>query len=800
VTRIMNRSSPREAANGAGEIARVVEKVQSLDDVFVRRCVDVIVQLCRLYGFDDTGYSLKRTYDHWIGCAAASGVHPMKFVKWKLSAFYAYHKSFLVIAQDATATPLELPDALPGVTDNPSCLLTGRGYRWINYLRLNSPHMFDSFITSVLRAKTGMPRPNKQMLRAEEVKTFKDLTKGEAKQTGLFVPFTHQGITSNFNILPATFIRELRRTVHEVFSGQTYTQDDRIRPFVPSASANYINGRNDLGAIGTIVHDVELMRGLKTDWDQDLIDIVMKKDVRKGNVSIHVNDYRLKERFHRLYNRIVSRAYHELPVAVPLALPEALKVRVITKGPPFLYTALKPLQRKLWSVLSSHPTFVLTGTPVTTEIVNRQVGKLGREHGFLSADYKNATNEMMSWASEAVVNALSDELLLPHEERELFMKAMTRHVIEDKETKEQQPQRHGQLMGSVVSFIVLCLVNATICRLTQELAGGLPFGSLTLRQCHMLINGDDAVFKTTPQGVVIWRRLASFVGMEPSVGKVYYSKHFLNINSTTYNYHKDGIYSVLGTRELVRFELVQNVNLGLMFGLKRSGGKTEAVDEGRSSLGARARALIHDAPPELGEALLKQYLKYNDAALKVVNLPWFLPESLGGLGLPNVGRYVASDLTLRLARKIFDHPDLFAMPSKPLDTPWKLWKYAVQKTRMISERSLALASVSVDSVNDTPNTTMATLMSVRNLFCVQAILTGELSTLYNSPAQDPKVRASAEKKSRSMELAFLRQKSLVWKKALLDQTIKLPEPFNVRNFPSPVASLDSQRVVHLYTA
>jgi hypothetical protein len=799
-------NSPSESANGAGEIAHVVEIVHSLDDVFVRRCVDVIVQLCKLYGFDDNGYSRKRTYDHWIRCAAASGVHPMKFVKWKLSAFYAFHKSQLVQQTHADAIPLVLPEPLPNVQDNPSTLLTGRGYRWINYFRLKDPDMFDSFITSVLRAKTGMPRPGRELLAAEEVSTFKDLTNPETIQPRVVVPLKVSGGTRDMEITVDSFKFQLMRTVHDVFGGKTYSDDDRIRPFFPSTSANYINSRGGMGAVGVILRDGELLRGLKT--ASTLVDI--EKEVhwskRTGKrVVYRVNDYALRERFHRLYNRILSKAYHEKPVAVPLALPEALKVRVITKGPPYLYTALKPLQLFLWKCLQTHKTFELTGTPVTTKIVNRRMGKLRTGEFFCSADYKNATNEMMSWASETVVHAISNEIALPTEERKLFLKAMTRHVLEHPETGELKPQLHGQLMGSVVSFIVLCVVNAAICRTAIETSQG-RVGQMSLDDCRMLINGDDAVFRVNDIGYRNWERIAAFVGMKPSIGKVYLSKHFLNINSTTFNYREDGFEEVAfddsKKPETVRFQHVKSVNLGLMFGMKRSGGKTDAVDEGPTSLGARARTLISDAPPGLGEVLLKKFIHENKPALTTVNLPWFLPEYLGGVGLPNVGKYCADDLTLRLARKVHEHPDMFRLPTKPLDTPWKTWQYAVNRYDF-DEKDLAIAASSVSVRHAGPAFRMASVSDIRSLFCVEALFRPHVE-LYVPQASPPNAardssRRSTEKDVRSQQLKYLRLKASVFKKALLDQSIKLPEPYRLDNLPPPDASIYDQKILHTDT-
>jgi hypothetical protein len=704
----------------------------------------------------------------------------MKYVKWKIASFYAYWKGELVGQDYNTDERQELPEAPVNLNDNASCLLSGRAYRWIRYLRLRHPGKFDQFITSVLDSKSGMERPGDDLLKLNEESTFSDLTTEEAIVDGFRLPIPSvEGEEFTFVSLDK-FKSELRRTTTEVFGGHFYSIEDRIKPFVPSTSANYINSRDKMGAIGTILKDRDLMSGLRT--TAKLVDI---RKVNGGRGGYEVNDRPLLERFQILYNRIVSRAYHELPVAVPHALPEALKVRVITKGPPYIYTALKPLQKFLHRILRSHPTFALTGTPVTSFLVSRQLGKLQEGMSFCSADYKNATNDMMSWASESVVHAISDTISLPEEERDLFLKAMTKHVIENKKTGLQKPQTHGQLMGSVVSFIVLCVVNATICRMALEYSSG-RLGSMSLQSCRMLINGDDAVFQSTKEGFECWKRIAKFAGMAPSVGKVYRSRYFLNINSTTFNYHHDGWICDRSTREMTRFELVKRVKLGLLKGLKRSGGKLDVTDEGKKSLGAKSRKLIEMGPSDLGETLLKKFIKFNSDALKTVNTPWFIPERFGGIGLPSVGRYCPSDKDLRLARKIWDHPDKYKLPQKPDDVEWRTWKYAQSR---FNPKPAVLMSGQESIIQSNPVSNMTSVSEVMAKLCVEALFRSDANDLYK-PLKDGRIKTV-----RQQTLDYLRERAAVFKKALLDQTVKLPEPFNPHKYPDPEPNFDDQKLI-----
>jgi hypothetical protein len=249
-----------------------------------------------------------------------------------------------------------------------------------------------------------------------------------------------------------------------------------------------------------------------------------------------VNDKKLHDVFIDLYLRIRDLAKEEIPLAKPLALAEALKTRVISKGPPFLYTVLKPLQVKLWSVLKSHPCFSLIGKPVDDMYVQERMGaKLKDDQIFLSVDYTDATNEMYSWVSDVIVNEIVDCLSIPDDEAFMFKTALTGHILEY--NGEVAKQERGQLMGSIVSFPILCIANAAICRMALEADQSRVF---TLRDCPLAINGDDAIMKMTRKSVKIWETIGSYCGLSPSIGKVYESNRFLNINSTTYNYSSEG--------------------------------------------------------------------------------------------------------------------------------------------------------------------------------------------------------------------------------------------------------------------
>jgi len=774
---------------------------------FVRKSVDVIYALMRLFGFDDEGVKKKGTYDHWIACARKVGC-PVKFVKWKISAFYAFHKS------DLTETQQLPPSVLVKGEDNPGCLVGGRGYKFLCLMRNRDPLMWENFITSVLYSKKGMPRPYKKILEASARATFKTLTTKipEVISNEFLVSWADAEKLPHeveYFLSQKSMTAQLQRTVREIFDEEKYLLADRIQPFFPSTSANYNRTRSQAGTLGEIFNHPTILQGLQSSEpvikfidgskvseviDQPRTDQSFSSDpyknttkvkrVEYGGVMVDLSD--LEEKFAMLYHRMVGEALKEPPLVDLVMLPEALKVRGISKGPAFHYAVLKPLQKKLWSTMKKIHVFHLIGKPVTADIVQERLGaKLGPGEKYLSVDYSDATNQMYSWVSEVIVREICVILDIVGDEARLVEESMTKHLITDPDDKDHiLPQNNGQLMGSIISFPILCIANAAICRWMLELSN---LRKIPLRDANLAINGDDAVMRCTEEGRLLWEKIGSFCGLRPSVGKVYFSSRFLNINSTTYNYHQDGYESFTTkrlkystdedtgrvtqeckiTHRMRHFELVKYVNLGLLFGLKRSGGKTELDTEmGGTTLGVCAQDLIASSPHYLHETLMSQYLWLNDKVLKTFAVPWFLPESLCGLGLPSVGRFCPTKFDLQVARKIAENPDVFRVPKLRTLVPWKVWNWASdQIPKFVSSAMMNIRDV--DSVQRG-----ISRKRIISLFCVASLFQAKLDSIYSEGGL---LEINQEK-----SLKYFRATERTWAKARKDQTIPLRGPIHIR--------------------
>jgi hypothetical protein len=408
------------------------------------------------------------------------------------------------------------------------------------------------------------------------------------------------------------------------------------------------------------------------------------------------------------YDKVLEAAMVEPPYVTAVPLAEALKVRVITKGPEYTNFALKPLQKFMWSVLEQHKVFELVGKPVDEWIVQGAMGAaLGPNEAYLSGDYSEATNKLAPWVSETIADEIAIVCGLPADLAALFKRALTQHeFVEPNKNKKiggvrlLGKQLWGQLMGSVVSFPVLCIANAAMCRWSMELGARKR---ISLMRAPLLINGDDCLLKTTQDGLRYWKLITMFGGLEPSLGKYYFSREFANINSTNYLRRDDVVRAWCtrpgpgmppGSAGIMRdlwFDPVKFVNLGLLLGMKRSAEDKASVADQKDGLGVRCRELIRDCPDQLKPKVMRVFLAKNTKALHEFKVPWYVPEAYGGVGLPTVWAseddyydhldygshnwlFGPPDLDLRICARIREDPVTYPVGSVPADVSWKTWK------------------------------------------------------------------------------------------------------------------------------
>lgn len=369
--------------------------------------------------------------------------------------------------------------------------------------------------------------------------------------------------------------------------------------------------------------------------------------IGKGNHTYVCDLRNIEEQTAAIYEAMLHEARRFDSNVLCVGLAESLKVRVITAGDALKAKVLHPLQKFMWRTLVRHDTFSLTGQPVDPWIIQDRLGaRLLPGQFYLSGDYSAATDNLAPWVTETIGREIAQVIGLRPEEEALFIENLVGNKIDMADVRanmgsDVREQKWGQLMGSIVSFPVLCIANAAMCRWAIEIERDRK---TALSNSGLLINGDDVVFKTTKKGHEIWKRITAYGGLESSVGKTFLSEEFAQINSVNFRRLdapvRQHFYSIEKgdyTRDLW-FEQTPYINLGLLFGMKRSGEKVgrDAIADTTETLGARCRDLISAAPKELRHPLMTIFLKHHNDLLKSVKVPWYVPEQWGGVGLPTV--------------------------------------------------------------------------------------------------------------------------------------------------------------------
>lgn len=233
-------------------------------------------------------------------------------------------------------------------------------------------------------------------------------------------------------------------------------------------------------------------------------------------------------------------------------------------------------------------------------------------------------------------------------------------------------QQNAQLMGSKLSFILLCLCNAGLYlavrkRTDKRLGIAWTKERMLFWLLMVLINGDDLLTQFTQQEIDDFLEIGKDVGLRMSVGKVYQHDRYANINSTSFDCPIEDGHAMC----------VPYLNTGLFFGqnkvMSRVGGVDELTEEERT-FGPAPHIVVMDevldgALPGMKTDLLKTYLEYHKDALRIEargrNL--FVSRSLGGWGcttLPDWQFHITPTQQNEIARLY--RPDLV-----PLEFPIK---------------------------------------------------------------------------------------------------------------------------------
>jgi len=316
---------------------------------------------------------------------------------------------------------------------------------------------------------------------------------------------------------------------------------------------------------------------------------------------------------------------------------EPLKLRTITKGPCHRKWLSQSLQREMAECLDGLWQFKLNKANTDTRLVDRLYRECENLHRkfipstnglplwWCSGDYKGATDSISIHHTKAALNTL----LLDAPERvseackELYRAELFEQIVSYPEWTgiEDVQQVNGQLMGSVLSFPILCVINFVAYWVSLEEHYGT---TLTVKQVPCLIHGDDILFRTTQEHYDHWSNVITRFGLTKSVGKNYFHQKVFTIDSELWIEGK--------THGQVNFKKYFPINCGSLLGSKVDG----RADYQNAPIWDKFNSSIRGALDK--ELFVKRFLCFNRAIIKPMtwtkdgSLNLFLPHERGGVG------------------------------------------------------------------------------------------------------------------------------------------------------------------------
>jgi len=247
---------------------------------------------------------------------------------------------------------------------------------------------------------------------------------------------------------------------------------------------------------------------------------------------------------------------------------------------------------------------------------------------WFSVDYSAATDGLSWKYSGRIFRYLMQDL--DERQYDAAMAVLGPHKlfypVEGGKPEYRGTQRNGQLMGSILSFPILCLANLGVYLLTTQ--PSQVGWSYRERLNHVLINGDDMVYAAHPALWPVHVATGEKVGLKMSVGKAYRHPVYANVNSTSVHYDLRKMPLGLARRDL-QFEptpyQINYLNAGLFFGQHKVQEKAACESDDSDD----DPELSCDNDPRALE-LAKAHLGQDPSRGLVVNLPTILAGALPG--------------------------------------------------------------------------------------------------------------------------------------------------------------------------
>lgn len=205
------------------------------------------------------------------------------------------------------------------------------------------------------------------------------------------------------------------------------------------------------------------------------------------------------------------------------------KYRVVTMQGARVKRVLRPVHTALYNHLSRSGWLVRGDVKKDDfDVIADAAAEAGER--VISGDYVSATDLIHLSAVEAVVEVISKDHRLTVEEREVLVGSFRELRWVDKRG-ELRPIKRGSMMGNLVSFPILCLLN----KACHDIAAEEVYGK---ERRLGRFNGDDCCFPGSPEMYAKWRLVTSIFGFEVNESKTLFSARWIDLNSQVYDQRK----------------------------------------------------------------------------------------------------------------------------------------------------------------------------------------------------------------------------------------------------------------------
>jgi len=186
---------------------------------------------------------------------------------------------------------------------------------------------------------------------------------------------------------------------------------------------------------------------------------------------------------------------------------------------------LRPLHAAIYDRLSREKW--LCRGDFTTDVLQRAGFSFVSGETLTSGDYKSATDNLSIEVAEAILDELlRSTVSVPGSMKAYAMKILRPTLFNLEHGIESFCPTRGQMMGSFLSFPLLCLQNRIAFLYAGESVG------IDCSEFPCLINGDDILFRSGPHFSAHWMDTVGSLSLEVEKTKTSVSPEFGSLNST----------------------------------------------------------------------------------------------------------------------------------------------------------------------------------------------------------------------------------------------------------------------------